>query len=175
MPISNREIHEKVLLPTVVADGCSCFPPPNLRNALITLVGLPLNLLHECTESEIAHFSSPEPFHAVEVQILEVADIEPADNIEREFPMMVSALAFHFAMYTGEGTARPFSVLTALLFSRHRTIGTGDVGLGLCIELWRFILCAIGTGEERLETKVEPCCFTSSRVGCHSTSVTMVI
>ena len=159
-PIANVQIYESVPLPTLMANRRCGLPTSDGFNALAPLFRLPEHLEHEITESKVRDFTTPKPFHAVKIQVLKERNIKLTDDLKGEFPMMVFALTLNLAMGSRIVLARTLAVVATSHLPRQLTIGTLYRFRRLLIELWRFVFCAVRTGQKGLVAIVEPCSVT---------------
>ena len=160
IPIANAQIYEQVPLSARMANRGCRLPPPNRFHALATFLCLPLHFEHEFTEGEIGDFPSPQPFHAIEVQVLKETDVKLAEKFQRKFPVVILALSGNLSVRPCVVLTRTLAVVATAHLSRHLTIGTLYLFGRSLIEFRRLVFCAIRTGQESLVAIVEPCSIT---------------
>ena len=122
-----------------------------------------LQYLNKLIESEIGDFTSPEAFHACQVQRFKSKSIKASTQVSGEFPMPIFALPSDFPIQSCEFSDSTPPVIRAFDFTRKAFIELAELFQGLFQKLRRLYLLACAKRQKSvLHTEVCPHTFTRS-------------
>lgn len=121
-----------------------------------SLLGHTVEDRHELGETQVANLPAPQPFHAVDVQVLEAQHVVFVQQFPGQLEMTVAALIGQSDMSKAQLTFGLPPIAAPFALAGQATIQPGDLGHVRAEELRRLILPALVVSQERFETEVKP-------------------
>ena len=124
------------------------------------LCTLEFEYLNKLTKRQVRDFSSPEAFHAVNVQSFKAQGVKLSAKSSCKFPLPIKTLPCDFSVLSRNSTFCTIPTTRFVNLTTQTLIQGFQLIQGLLKKLWTLYLFAIAQCQERFQSKVKPSTFT---------------